>query len=537
MGVRAPPGPARRRHGPPRAAPGRGRPLLAFGAWAGTSACGPQPPRHLRRSCRPRRSRGRRSPSPARRSAPTRETMVVRFGDRRGPVTSATDTSIAATVPAELAKAPPGDIRVVVEVDGRSSNALFMTLARYPRVTGVAPGSRCPATRWWSTGANLDAAGAAVRIGGFAAELSEAGPTRCGSRCPTSRWSTARAWRWRSAWAARRRGRGPSSSGRLPLVTGIPPQSGEAGTTVTISGLRLPVRRRTRIRVTFGARDALVLAATDREVKAVRPRAAGSCASQQALPRGGRGRGDAVRAAVISPPPGPRATCSARVSSPCPPPAAIARATRWWAPSSAPCSLLTGRGGRRLPRRTRDARGRGPERPHAGGERAAPVRIEAPAAPRSPPGACRHRHRDRGGCGDALPRLRPAPPARGSRAPALARYWAALLHDYVGLFGQRQRPNRIVEMTPRARVLLDLYADAERRGGSSGVATRLVADMPAAGARKRCGSSPTPRPAEARGRPRPRRVRRVGGHGRGRRARRGDPPRGPRRGRSRSRAR
>jgi hypothetical protein len=35
-------------------------------------------------------------------------------------------------------------------------------------------------------------------------------------------------------------------------------------------------------------------------------------------------------------------------------------------------------------------------------------------------------------------------------------------------------------MTPRARVLMDLYSDAARRGGSSGVASRLVADMPAA---------------------------------------------------------
>ena len=65
---------------------------------------------------------------------------------------------------------------------------------------------------------------------------------------------------------------------------------------------------------------------------------------------------------------------------------------------------------------------------------------------------------------------------KGARVTArrLAEYWAALLDDYVGLFARRQRPNRIVEMTPRGRVLLDLFSEASRRGGSSGVASRLV---------------------------------------------------------------
>jgi len=61
---------------------------------------------------------------------------------------------------------------------------------------------------------------------------------------------------------------------------------------------------------------------------------------------------------------------------------------------------------------------------------------------------------------------------KGQRATpsTLAAHWAALLQDYVTLFQQRTRPTRMVEVTPRGRVLLDLYAEGERRSGSgSGV--------------------------------------------------------------------
>jgi hypothetical protein len=62
-------------------------------------------------------------------------------------------------------------------------------------------------------------------------------------------------------------------------------------------------------------------------------------------------------------------------------------------------------------------------------------------------------------------------------APALARYWAALLQDYLALFGQRLRPVSTVELTPQARVFLDLYGDAERIGRSAGVNARVVSGM------------------------------------------------------------
>ena len=89
----------------------------------------------------------------------------------------------------------------------------------------------------------------------------------------------------------------------------------------------------------------------------------------------------------------------------------------------------------------------------------------------------------------------------------------------------------LIELTPRARVLLDLYSDAERRGGSAGVGMGIVV---------RAGTGPARRPPPAgvlgarRGPrvPRDRPRRRMGGQHRGRRPAARDPPRGPPRRRS-----
>jgi hypothetical protein len=69
------------------------------------------------------------------------------------------------------------------------------------------------------------------------------------------------------------------------------------------------------------------------------------------------------------------------------------------------------------------------------------------------------------------------PAARGQRATprALAELWTALLQDHLTLFLQGQRPLRMVALSPRGRVLVDLFAEAERRSGTgSGVPTNLV---------------------------------------------------------------
>jgi hypothetical protein len=69
------------------------------------------------------------------------------------------------------------------------------------------------------------------------------------------------------------------------------------------------------------------------------------------------------------------------------------------------------------------------------------------------------------------------PAARGQRATprALAELWAALLQDHLTLFVERQRPLRLVGLSPRGKVLLDLFSEAERRSGTgAGVSMNLV---------------------------------------------------------------
>jgi hypothetical protein len=69
------------------------------------------------------------------------------------------------------------------------------------------------------------------------------------------------------------------------------------------------------------------------------------------------------------------------------------------------------------------------------------------------------------------------PAARGQRATprALAELWTALLQDHLTLFVERQRPLRLVELSPRGKVLLDLFSQAERRSGTgAGVSMNLV---------------------------------------------------------------
>src|SRR4029077_4202480 len=59
----------------------------------------------------------------------------------------------------------------------------------------------------------------------------------------------------------------------------------------------------------------------------------------------------------------------------------------------------------------------------------------------------------------------------------IAGYWAAILQDYVSLFGQGQRPSRTAELSARGKVLVDLYAEAQRRGGAGGVPASTIANL------------------------------------------------------------
>ncbi len=67
----------------------------------------------------------------------------------------------------------------------------------------------------------------------------------------------------------------------------------------------------------------------------------------------------------------------------------------------------------------------------------------------------------------------------GARVPPrqVAAYWAALVEDYLALFGRGQRPTRTVEMSTRGKVLLDLFGEAQRRGINDGVSGAVLTGL------------------------------------------------------------
>jgi hypothetical protein len=404
--------------------------------------------------------------------------VVVRFGDRRGAVTSASDTSLAATVPADLADAPPGDVRVTVEVEGRESNALFMALARFPRVASVVPEVALPGDEIALTGSNLDLASAAVRVGGVAATVVAAERDRLRVKVPDLPVVEGKAVPVEVTVGRETARPGSLILGHLPLVTGISPKSAQAGATVTISGYGFGMVAE-GITVTFGSQEALVLAASAREVKAVVP-AAGLFSSQQALPvtvavAGGRSAprefnvarasgdvfrprfaaappppgGDPARHAVVETELGPVLLLTGRADAA----SVAARADRTAAALNA---ALTAAVAQPLAIAARD------------GQPPVVLAGDTPIVAATAEDA------------ETLSRGFAGVTGAATTPRRLAEYWAALLNDYVGLFARRQRPNGIVDLTPRARVLLDIYADAERRGGSAGVGQRIAVDSAAA---------------------------------------------------------
>src|SRR5262249_40213233 len=82
------------------------------------------------------------------------------------------------------------------------------------------------------------------------------------------------------------------------------------------------------------------------------------------------------------------------------------------------------------------------------------------------------------GPGDAAAYTKPW--EAGSRKPrrasprSVAAHWTALLQDYFGMFVQRQRPLKVLALTPRGKVLGDLYADAQRQAPGTGIPMGLV---------------------------------------------------------------
>jgi IPT/TIG domain-containing protein len=402
---------------------------------------------------------------------PDADDNAVRFGEQPGKVTSASETQLAVTVPESLDVADAG---VRVQTRGGRSNALFLKIYRGPRVTSVDPPVALPGAEVVLRGSNLAGPSLAVEVGGLPAAVKDSSPAALRVRVPDLPLLEGRPVAVTVEVAGATGRPAEIILGRLPLVTQLSPASGPPGTQVAVRGHGFDPDVRAN-RVTIGGAPALLLSATANEIAAIVP-APASAGSQVQAPvvvqaRGGTSSGG-VSFVVMSPSEAsfrPHYFPAAAADRPAEDVALVST-------ELGPALLLGGKA---------DA----PSTAERAARAAAALNAAVEAAGSGP---ATLEARDKPVTGVALagsPSLLVAatpedaaayarePSARGQRATprALAEFWAALLQDHLTLFVQRQRPLRVVELSPRGKVLLDLFSEAERRGGAgAGVSTRLV---------------------------------------------------------------
>jgi hypothetical protein len=248
--------------------------------------------------------------------------------------------------------------------------------------------------------------------------------------------------------------------GRLPLVTEVAPRAGVPGDRVVVKGRGFDETIRGN-QVSFGDDAALVLSASATELAVIAPAPRSSLNRVDApviVKRGGSTSGDTVIFNITRPSQGVYklkffATAVEGDTS---------GEHAFVATEVGPLLLLTGRGtapsvGERATALAAVLNGLVGQDPRfevrgfavgvAG--RADPVVTVAPMD----------------ATGYAKP-LDPAMTGTSAGPPVIAGYWAALLQDTFVLFGKGERPGRVVELSPRGKVLMDIFSETERKLGS-----------------------------------------------------------------------
>lgn len=404
---------------------------------------------------------------------------VVRFGDQPGKVKSATDERLTVEVPGLDVSKGPIEVPVTVRSHGRTSQAAKLQLYSSPSIRALEPDLALPGAEVALVLAAPVGKQVEVFVNGQAAEVLENVGARLRIRVPQLN---------ASAGAKARvtvQSTGESSLGATLLIGGLPflaeiqPTAGPAGTFVTLSGRGFAADPGADL-VAFAGRRALVVSASPTQLVVAAPPPPSSetqYPAQVTLNVGGSAsnalsftqsrpssavftprfypaplEGDPGRV-LVSTELGPLLLLSDRAEAASP----AERAARL---AQALNLLAEGAQSGRLP--VFELR----ESPQPGvGVQGGATLVSASAAD-----AAGYQAQAKGVA--ANPRI-------------VAAYWTALLQDYFGLFVAYRRPAAVAEISGRGRVLIDVFADAQRHNaaGSSGVPRGLLVPLAPALAR------------------------------------------------------
>jgi hypothetical protein len=407
---------------------------------------------------------------------------AVRVGAHAAVVTSASPTQITVTMPADVDSVASPDVPVTVQTRGGTSNPLFVRVRRLPRGLKLESDVALPGAEVAVVGQNLDVKPLSVRVAGIPTEVTAADAGSARFRVPTA----VPFEEGRSVSVIVQVGADSSPAlslllGRLPLIAEVSPRSGQAGDRVTLRGRGFAPDAAGNV-LTFGPEPSLVLAASETEIVAIVPHVQAG-AGERDLPLLLKARGAASSGGRTFALQRPSAATFVPRFFAAPVPEDPAGGRVFVSTALGPVLLLSGRDeapsvaeravraaaalnaafGSRVPLELRES----PAPAVVARGSSAPVVNATPAdvAALAPP-------------------VVPAAAAARVTPRALAAHWTAVLQDMQALFVERQRPVRVVQTSPRGKVLLELYAEAERLGGpGAGVPNRLVEPLPFAVAR------------------------------------------------------
>jgi uncharacterized protein (TIGR03437 family) len=398
----------------------------------------------------------------------------VRFGEIEGKVTSVSPTSVSAVIPASVPVQP--QVQVSVESRGVRSNAMSIAVALVPRLKAIEPDVAMPGQEVVLTGENLDGKPLTVLVAAVPAEVKEATATAVRIRVPELPVAEGKGLPITVQIGSESASGVNLVFGKLPLVTALEPSSGAFGDRVTIKGRGFDADLKAN-RVTFGGQAALVISGSPTELAVAVPGVPSPESQAEVVVDVKGSTSTPTNFAVVR--------LSSASYRPRFYPAPVAerpdRDHVFVSTELGPVLLLSGKAdaASTAERAFKVAASLNKLFDQAAN---APVTLEVREAPAPAVGVA--------GATELLVTATPEdaagyelpwdPSVKGRRASprGVATYWTALLQDYLSLFAMRQRPVRLLDVSARAKPLLEIYAEAVRGSGSSGgVPPRVVSPL------------------------------------------------------------